>query len=85
MKKLESLNNSLFEKFESKKISNIAAITGGTTFSTCTTVTTSNPGGTDEISDDKTSASSTVIGGYSDFQGDRCNGLVIAPAVGRTR
>jgi hypothetical protein len=29
MKKLESLNNSLFEKFENKRVNNIAAIIAG--------------------------------------------------------
>ncbi len=30
MKKLESLNSSLFEKFEGKKVNNLALCTGGT-------------------------------------------------------
>ncbi len=40
MKKLESLNNSLYEKFENKRVNNLALITGGS-------IATQNSGGSD--------------------------------------
>lgn len=71
MKKLESLNNSLFEKFESKKVNNLAALTGGVVKATVCNKTTANPNGTDEFT-----PSDGIGKGTRAVQMDFGNGLV---------
>ncbi|MCC6448274.1 MAG: hypothetical protein IT215_06280 [Chitinophagaceae bacterium] len=73
MKKLENLNNPLFEKFKSKKINNLALFTGGTVIATSAQVTQSNPNGTDEFTTGGTTAHQMFYGGAW-IHGDICYG-----------
>ncbi len=73
MKKLENLNNSLFEKFKSKKLNNLALFTGGTVIATSAQVTQSNPNGTDEFITGGTTMSQIQINGVW-TPGDICYG-----------
>ncbi len=82
MKKLESLNNSLFEKFESKKVHNLAALTGGVVKATVSTKTEGNPNGTDEFtpSDGPGKGTSAVEMNFGNglVKGDLCKGMTTA-------
>jgi hypothetical protein len=82
MKILESLNNSLFEKFESKRVNNLVAITGGKTVATTgATITASNPNGTDEFTYWEGGGTGTTKDVYHyglNAYGDLCHGFAVA-------
>jgi hypothetical protein len=75
MKRIESTTNTRFAN-ATLADNPLTGYSNKCTINTCTTVTTSNPAGTDEFSDAKTTSSSMATGGYADLPGDFCNGLV---------